>query len=222
MQDDPARYWQDLTENYRQMSDGELLELGTKPEDLTEIARQVLRDEMRRRRLDEEAPAPAEAPRRTVQAASIHWESPSSRRAFGPDDREDVVSDEPHEFTWKTPLCECGSQHQAWQLAEALRRQGIESWIQALANSDGIDLVTPRVLVAADELDRARIIAAQPIPPDILEETETEVPEFDAPVCPKCGAYDPVLESIDPVNAWICEACGAEWSDPEPADAEDG
>jgi hypothetical protein len=103
-----------------------------------------------------------------------------------------------------------------------LRRQGIESWIRALANSDGIDLVTPRVLVAADELDRARAIAAQPIPPDILEEAEIEVPEFAPPVCPKCGAHDPVLESVDPVNAWFCEACGAEWTDPDSTEAEDG
>src|SRR5438270_11711496 len=57
MQDDPAQYWQDLTENYRQMSDGELLELSAKPEDLTEIARQVLRDEMDRRKIEARKPS---------------------------------------------------------------------------------------------------------------------------------------------------------------------
>ena len=35
-----------------QMSDGELLELAEKPEDLTDVAQQVLRDEMKRRALD--------------------------------------------------------------------------------------------------------------------------------------------------------------------------
>ena len=36
---------------------------------------------------------------------------------------------------------------------------------------------------------------------------------------PECGAEDPVLESAEPTNAWLCEACGAQWSDPE-ADAD--
>ena len=56
MQEDPVRYFQDLSENYRQMSDGQLLELSEKPEDLTEVAQQVLRDEISRRRLDERRP----------------------------------------------------------------------------------------------------------------------------------------------------------------------
>src|SRR5579859_990473 len=53
MLEDAVRYFQDLCENYRQMSDGELLQLAEKPEDLTEVAQEVLRGEIRRRRLDE-------------------------------------------------------------------------------------------------------------------------------------------------------------------------
>ena len=30
------------------------------------------------------------------------------------------------------------------------------------------------------------------------------------------------IESADPVNAWVCEACGAEWTDPEADVTEDG
>jgi tRNA(Ile2) C34 agmatinyltransferase TiaS len=77
----------------------------------------------------------------------------------------------------------------------------------------------PRVLVAADEVEAARAILEQPIPADIVEESRLGVPEYEIPVCPRCGAADPLLESVDPVNQWTCEACGAEWQD---EDGEEG
>jgi ribosomal protein L37AE/L43A len=43
-----------------------------------------------------------------------------------------------------------------------------------------------------------------------------EVPDFEPPVCPKCGAEDPLLESVDPLNTWLCEICGEQWTDPAP------
>ena len=33
------------------------------------------------------------------------------------------------------------------------------------------------------------------------------------PACPKCGAPDPLLESVEPVNTWSCEICNATWTD---------
>ena len=68
-------------------------------------------------------------------------------------------------------------------------------------------------MVAADQLDQAREIAARPIPKEIVEQSKMQTPEFEPPVCPNCGAGDPVLESVDPVNSWRCEACGKEWSE---------
>lgn len=81
-------------------------------------------------------------------------------------------------------------------------------------------------------------MAAQPIAQDIVAESleleETQPLEFELPQCPKCGAHDPVLcpheelktrdaktNEEDWVNQWICEACGAEWSDPQTAPEED-
>jgi hypothetical protein len=119
-----------------------------------------------------------------------------------------------HAFTWKTPLCECDEREQAWQIREVLRRAGIESWIET-PTSYAISLSGPRVVVAADQLDQAREIAARPIPQDIVDESKMKIPEYELPSCPRCGAADPVLESVDPVNTWACEACGAGWSDPE-------
>jgi hypothetical protein len=76
-----------------------------------------------------------------------------------------------------------------------------------------LDLRTPRILVAADQLEQARDIAKRPIPQEIIEQSQMKAPEFEAPVCPKCGAPDPLLESVDPVNTWLCEACEHEWTE---------
>ncbi len=208
MQGDPQRYWRDLTENYRQMSDGELLELGESRGDLTEMAQQVLRDEMRKRGLDDAKPA--DARNITGQPAVAHWESPRYR------DMSRDASDEtdiPHEFTWKTLLCECETSQEAWQVGETLRRAGIESWV--MGSRSLWDASGPRVQVAADQLEQAQAVLASPIPQEVIEESQKKMPEFELPGCPTCGASDPLLESADPVNTWLCETCGAEWSDPE-------
>jgi hypothetical protein len=208
MPDDPQRYWRDLTENYGQMSDGELLDLGESRGDLTEMAQQVLRDEMRKRGLDDAKPV--NAAHITGQPAVVHWESPRyrDRAREAPDE-----SDEPGEFTWKTLLCECDTSQEAWQVGETLRRAGIESWVTGSRST--WDVSGPRVQVAADQLEQAQAVLASPIPPEVIAESQMEVPEFALPGCPQCGASDPLLESVDPVNTWLCESCGAEWSDPE-------
>ena len=79
----------------------------------------------------------------------------------------------------------------------------------------------PRVLVAADQLDQARAIAAQPIPQEIVEEEKEEVPEFVEPKCPKCGSDDVVLEGVDPENTWRCEQCYEQWTETSPATADE-
>lgn len=210
MQDDPQRYWRDLTENYRQMSDGELLELGENLGNLTEVAQQVLRDEMRKRGLD--ASKAADVAKITHGDAVVHWESPRyrdlAREASG-------AGEAPSEFTWKTLLCECDTTQEAWQIAETLRRAGIESWVTGSRAT--WDVSGPRVQVAADQLEQAQAVLANPIPPEVIEESQMKMPEFELPGCPTCGASDPLLESADPVNAWLCESCGAQWSDPEDA-----
>jgi hypothetical protein len=199
---------QRLTELYAQKWDGELLELAADIGDLTELAQQALRDEMRKRGLGE-AGAPAKA---KIDERMAEQEDGAER---------------PVEFTWKTLLCECETQQQAEQLGRALERGGIESWIQgpgARSRTGTMDVTYPRVMVAADQLEHAQEVAAQPIPQDILDaskENETSGPdEFELPACPACGAGDPVLTGVDPVNTWLCEACGKEWrdaTDAEPA-----
>ena len=55
MQANPFEEWQRLTEHYREKSEEELRELAADFADLTETAQQVLRNEMRKRGLDDPA-----------------------------------------------------------------------------------------------------------------------------------------------------------------------
>jgi hypothetical protein len=206
MQGNPAADWQRLTEHYREMSDVELLELATDIVDLTETAQQVLRNEMNYRRLDVPRVA-AEAPNISDPPALRRWASSVDSDAGSVESATSGALDEdslPKEFTWKTMLCECDDRKQAWQIYEVLRQAGIESWIEQPGSRYSLEFSYPRVLVAADQLDDARQIAARPIPREIIDLSEMDFPQFEAPKCPKCGAEDPVLESVEPTNAWLC------------------
>jgi hypothetical protein len=214
MHGNPAEDWQRLTEHYREISDGELLELAADFVDLTETAQQVLRNEMRNRGLDEPRTA-GETRTNSDRPAPPRWASSvdpdagaNESSAPGANGEDDL----PREYTWKTMLCECDDREQAWQIYEMLKRAGIESWIER----PGSGIVYPRVLVAADQLDEAREIAARPVPREIVDELRQEPPEFEPPKCPQCGAEDPVLESVEPANAWLCEACGKQCTESPP------
>lgn len=206
MQTDPIQEWQRLTGQYRAMGDEELRELARDFADLTETAQQALRGEMHSRRLGDPADIAFDAS--IGRAPELASEIPVT----------DDGDDRSHEYTWKTLLCECDTYQQAWQLSEALKQAGIESWIErsnrhspyhaALVEAENL-----RLLVAADQLDRARAVAARPIPPEIVEASERKEPEYEPPACPKCGAEDPVLEGVDPENTWRCEQCGEQWTE---------
>jgi hypothetical protein len=176
------------------------------------MAQQVLRDEMKKRRLDRPRPAD-NAPKalESLVLSSRHLGSESST-AEGEGDE----SDQPREYTWKTLLCVCNDMEEATPIRMALWKAGIESWIEGSNHRVSRNMLDPRILVAADQLEQARMILASPIPQEIVEESKIEVPEFEFPVCPKCGAEDPVLEGADPANSWLCEECSYQWTDAAP------
>jgi transposase-like protein len=76
-----------------------------------------------------------------------------------------------------------------------------------------MDVSPPRVVVAADELEEARAIAARPIPQEIINQSRVKVEDYEPPVCPRCGAADPLLQGVDPFNQWLCESCRARWTE---------
>jgi hypothetical protein len=198
--------WQSLTQLYGEMGETELYELHAGIGDLTETAQQVLRDEMRKRGLSEQ-PAKQEIPAATALLTNRQWDGNNNSAADGDE------AGQPSEFTWKVLLCECEDQEQAWQIREVLRQAGIESWIEGLGYRVALDQSNPRIQVAADQLDEARRILANPIPQSIIDQSKMPAEEYEPPVCPSCGAADPVLEGVDPVNSWLCEGCGKQWTD---------
>ena len=203
MQADPIEEWQRLTQHYREMNDGELLELDADKADLTEVAQQVLRDEIKTRGLDREINS-------SERFATPQWTSHGDTPADGEATEE---GEPPVEFTWKTLLCECADKEQVWQIQEVLRQAGIESWTEIPGYNIAPEMSSPRIVVAADQLEKAREIISKPIPQEIVEQSRMDVSDYVPPTCPSCGAADPILESADPVNSWQCESCGRQWSE---------
>ncbi len=244
MQIDPVLESRRLVEAYRAKGPEELLELARDYADLTEAAQQALRSELQLRGLGDPAdPHFGAVVRPQAKPSAVVRTPPSERPLSGgstmgagmgflggqaPERAADSAHDDeddgqPREYTWKTPLCACASREEAAQLQEALRRAGVESWV----NFDGYttSYVPPaeyhlttglRLLVAADQLDEARALAAQPIPQEIIDSLRAEVPEFVEPECPQCGSDDVVLEGVDPANTWRCEQCGKQWMETLP------
>ena len=214
MQIDPAVEWRRLTEQYRSMSDEELRELAQDFVNLTETAQQALRQEMRSRGLGEPEsgesaqprPASSEPQQAPLALRNAPWAGDPVDIAFDaiPARAPELVPDTPEthdednverEYTWKTELCELETDDEAMQLHEVLKRAGIESWIRfdgvvypfvpSARDAIRIGLGGFQFLVAADQLDRAREIAAKPIPQEIIDDSKiadagirgTQVPE---------------------------------------------
>lgn len=204
MHPSPAEEWNRLTRLYSEMSDGQLEELAADFSNLTEIAHSVLRDELKKRALNQ-PPSPVVA--HEDRSPGIGGLPDCSR--FSAVDVQAEAQDEPVEYTWKTVLCECGDWNQAWNISDALRREGIASWTEGPRRFYESGLIRPRVLVPADQLEEARVIASKPVPQEVIDLHREFVPSR----CPKCGAEDPVLEDSEPANHWHCDECGADWTD---------
>ncbi len=210
MQRDTTADWQSLTQLYATMSDEELYALDEDFGNLTEVAQLVLRNEMKKRGLNE--------PLGIKQVPSNRPENIPDPE-LDPDDDSPAVDgnaeedDQPPEYTWKTLLCECDDSESGRQIRAALKQAGIDSWIDGQGYRVAIDTSNPRILVAADQLEKAQEILSRPIPQAIVEQSKMQIPDYEPPVCPSCGAEDPILESADPVNSWLCESCGKQWTD---------
>jgi hypothetical protein len=212
--------WRRLSKLYSEMGDIEIRELVDQINDLMPAAQQVLRDELKKRGISEK-PTPQSSLPSGDDSSLIHWDG-------GGDSDLDPDNNNPEDaapaYTWKTGLCRCDSTDEAAQRCEMLSRAGIETWVQQPGSQftipwvDELGVGAIQINVAADQLDQARAVIAQPIPQDIIDELKQEeaAPEYEIPLCPKCKAEDPTLESVEPSNNWLCESCGYTWSDPVP------
>jgi hypothetical protein len=211
--------WRRLAALYSEMGDIEIRELAAQINDLTETAQQILHEELKKRAISEKSLNSYSTTRKAVEGSpEVHWDSEE-----GNDGAEYVAEFRSVEYTWKTGLCRCDSIDEAAQRAEMLRRAGIDSWIQR----PGARFVVPwlelgvgdiQINVPADQLEQAHAVIAQPVSQDIIDELKEHesAPAYEIPACPRCKAEDPILESVEPSNNWLCESCGYTWSDPVP------
>ncbi len=214
--------WRRLTALYSEMGDIEIRDLAAQINDLTETAQQILRDEMKKRGITEKRPA-ASVHSTESDFGGVHWDEGEDTDQYMD---SDALESSAAEYTWKTGLCRCDSIDEASQKGEMLRRAGIESWVQRPGSRFfvpwlEIGVGDIQLNVAADQLDQARAIVAQPIPQDVVNELKElqAAPAYEIPRCPRCKAEDPTLESVEPTNNWLCESCGHTWSDPIPDSA---
>jgi hypothetical protein len=194
MQTDPVEEWRRLSALYSEMGDAEIQELVDQINDLTPTAQEALRDQVKKRGLS------ARDPRREF----------AQRAQAALENEESDAADRPYEYSWKVRVFEGDDLQRIRQLAEVLSRAGMERWVERGPSGEYL------VLVAADQADEAKELLAQPIPQDIIDQLNEEATasEYELPTCPKCYAPDPILESVEPSNNWLCESCGHTWSDP--------
>jgi hypothetical protein len=228
MQIDPIAERQRITDLYRRMFDDELLNLAADSRDLTEIARDVLEDELKRRRLgalSNAGPQQNTTPEPRLERRGTLLGNQGGASQIVLDYRSMRMGEAPLEYTWKTQLCDCESMDEARLLCDVLRRAGIDNWIDDRGTDirgKGLEFLRPRVMVAADQLDQARATMTDPIPKEAIADAKIKAPEFEMPRCPECGATDPALEGVNPFNSWRCEACGNQWAEPEPSNPASG
>lgn len=179
----------DLMQTYAAMSDLELRELNDAEDQLTEIARSILRDEIRKRKLDLSAPPPP------------------------PPSTTDEIPDDAVEYTWKVDLITIRDSAQADLVMLALKQSGIESFIRDPRDRYGYTPYgTTTVQVPADQLEAAQTVLARLTPEKLramqLEEKEDEESaDFEPPSCPTCHAKEAMLVDTEPINR--CSAASA-------------
>jgi hypothetical protein len=185
--------YQQLAKHYAAMFDEELLQLAADFDDLTDVAKEVLGDELKHRKLSMPATtaspeAQPETKSGTVVARDLDIAPNGDALLKGFSSAEEASI-----YYW------------------ALEIAGIHS--RLITNQ----MVTagPQLQIAAEDLERAQKVLAQPISAEVMEQYESakETGDFQSPNCPVCETPDPLLESADPVNEWFCESCGHQWKD---------
>jgi hypothetical protein len=192
---DAAQHEQ-LARLYGEFGDEELLALGRKITDLTDVAQEVLKREISRRGLSISP--------ETVTAATTVL-----------DEREAA---ELWKYAGLAPP-ECVFEFGEGDVASAARMTLAEAGIESVAvphQEAKYELRGPRLVVAPEDAERAAFILAQPTVEKLKGDAEAMMAEeFHEPVCPACGAEESVLESVEPANRWRCDACGEVWMEDE-------
>jgi DNA-directed RNA polymerase subunit M/transcription elongation factor TFIIS len=209
---DPAGAWLRLAEHYRQLSDGELVRLARQTSELTDVAQQVLGQEIANRRLKVPPEEPA-APR----SPALQPNSAAEAESPYAEDRELVL---------------IGT---VWSLADALQLQGLLDkagipFYMGPEKATRVEAGTPNfakglsVQIMQVGLPWARRALRQYFPADEPPQERMDESDRFAIHCPKCHSTEVVFEDLDrgPQGAdgkpsskfkWTCDSCGHEWED---------
>jgi hypothetical protein len=187
---DAAKY-NELVTLYGGYGDDELVELARGMADLTEIAQEVLKDELARRGL--KIPFAKEP----VEARVLTDEDLQDMRTYA-------------ELAPAECIFDFDDERAASAAYYALTREGIEAIVVSSTGAKS-DNRRPRVVVTPKDAERAALILSQPSADELKAETEEAPAEFNLPRCPACGSEETLLESVDPVNEWRCDDCGHTW-----------
>ncbi|HTM36722.1 MAG TPA: hypothetical protein VL156_08245 [Terriglobales bacterium] len=206
----PASETLRLTENYRQMSDDELIDLARHRSELTDMAQGILSQEISSRKL-KVPPADQRSPERFA----------------APENAQDAESpfDEDRELV---NFCFVWSRRDAEQLQKLLLNAGIPFYIgpekaasveEVRSNfSDGLDVLVMRIA------EHATLNALKYYEPQDEPYKESDAQSENLAIhCPKCHSADVVFEDaggVEPEDdtvtqkfAWECAACGYKWED---------
>jgi rubredoxin len=187
---DAAQY-NELVTLYGDYGDDELVELGRGIADLTEMAQEVLKGELARRGLK------IAAAREPVEARVLTDEDLQDMRAYA-------------EVAPAECIFDFEDERSAAAAYYALSAQRIDAIVVSPGGTK-TDYHGPRVVVTPKDAERATAILSEPSTDKLTAEKEEVPEEFALPHCPSCGGAETLLESVDPVNQWQCDACGHTW-----------
>jgi len=202
---------QRLADVYREMGDVEIERIANEAYQLTDMAREILRTEVSRRRLDV-----------TLQRApqETSFEPPDS-----PYTQSEYLDEELRLVTARTAF----SREEAATIEQALEYAGIAHFM-GTENVDSVSAVTSlfedgvAIKVREVDMNRARLALLHMDASGETEHSRTEEDESFASAvrCPRCGSDQPTLQEVvaesssspgQPLYCWTCETCGNEWQD---------
>jgi len=193
-QPDSFAQQREFTQLYASMNDEQLLELRDDYDDLSEIAQPILHGELRRRNLWESAPA-----------AKPEKPAPDGGAPL-PGDTDDLLMD-------GVIVGNFDDDADVGLASYILEQAKIPSAVFTPSRS----FATRRIELRVDPVnaDRAAVLLSQPIPASVRNDYQAmqDANDFIIPACPACGSTELLLESTEPTNHWLCDACGHRWQD---------
>jgi hypothetical protein len=225
---DPAQERRRLAEFYADQMDGELEKIAGQAYELTDLAREVLQAELRRRGLTTEL---AEAPSTLREEPQMIHDTPP------PPPAELSAPERDRELRRMVTIRQIRDLPEALLAKSTLESAGVEA-VLTDDNVIRLDWFWSNLLggvklsVGQGDVEDADEILEQPIPEGF---EAAGVGEYQQPYCPRCQSLDVTFKELNrplsyltlwiqlpiPIyrRAWLCHSCGIEWEDDRETEA---